>query len=86
MPEKFEFLFICYKDLLILIKDANALCLCWKKSTDFISEYNERKYNIMQIQAEKNTMQQHSKRKTKNTLSTSGIGNLKEMWESMRKS
>lgn len=39
-----------------------------KKSTDFISEYNERKYNIMQIQAERNTMQQHSNRKTKNRL------------------
>lgn len=58
--------FICYKDLSILIKDANALCVCWKKNTDFISEYNERKYNIMQIQAERNTMQQHSNRKTKN--------------------
>lgn len=44
------------------------LVLKKKKSTEFISEYNERKYNIMQIQAERNTMQQHSNKKTKNRL------------------
>lgn len=54
--------------------------LVLKKTTDFISEYNERKYNIMQIQAERNTMQQHSKRKAKNRLLVRvELKNLKEM-------